>query len=111
MFPRCFNVIIPKNGSINGRILKLYVEINLRKPLLRGTKVKLNNETVWVEFRYEQLLTFYFFGGIVGCQERMCERKVRDSTDSNICKGQYGEWMRGEWDSEGKGGSTDRFQF
>lgn len=70
------------------------MEINLRKPLLRGTKVKLNNEIVWVEFRYEQLLSFYFFGRMVGYQERMCERKVRDSTDSNICEGQYGEWMR-----------------
>lgn len=40
------NVIIPENGSKNGRMLKLLVEVELDKPLLRGTKIELENEFV-----------------------------------------------------------------
>lgn len=94
LFPRCLNVIILKNRSKNGLLLKLLVEVELEKPLLRGTKLKFDNEFVWAEFRYEKLPTFYFYCEIVGHREKSCDRKMHDSMNSSINEGQYGEWMR-----------------
>lgn len=60
LFPLCLIVIIPENESKNGRMLKLFVKVELDKPLLKGTKIKLENEFVSVDFRYEQLLVLCF---------------------------------------------------
>lgn len=45
LFPHCLNVIIPKNGSKNGLLMKLLVEVDLEKPLLRGPKLKFDNKS------------------------------------------------------------------
>lgn len=37
---------MPENESKEGRMLKLLVELELDKPLLRGSKIKLNNVLV-----------------------------------------------------------------
>lgn len=81
------------------------VEIDLGKPLRRGTKIKLDTEVVWVDFRYEQLPTFCFYCGKVGHQERLCEEKIQDSSQSKILEGQYGEWLRVTGVSVGRKGS------
>lgn len=94
LFPKCLNVILPENGSKLGRMLKLLVEVNLSKPLLRGTKLKLEQELLWVDFKYEMLPTFCFYCGIVGHQEKNCDKKVRDSIASCVKEGQYGDWLR-----------------
>lgn len=60
LFSRCLNVLIPQNGGKNGLMIKLLVEVELMNPLLRGTKMKLENESVWVDFRSEKLPTFGF---------------------------------------------------
>lgn len=39
IFNRCFNVIILENESTDGRYVKLLVEVDLSKPLIRGTKI------------------------------------------------------------------------
>lgn len=57
----CLNVVIPKNGSREGQMLKMLVKIELDKPLLRGTKIKLGKEMVWVDFRNELLPMFCFY--------------------------------------------------
>lgn len=77
LFKSCSNVIVSETGSKNGRVMKLLVDIDLGKPLLRGTKIKLETKTVWVDFRYEQLPTFCFYCRKVGHQERLCEEKCR----------------------------------
>lgn len=46
------------NKSKEGRWLKIFAEIDLNKPMMRGTKLKLDNESVWVDFRYEHLPIF-----------------------------------------------------
>lgn len=84
-------------------MIKLLVEVNLKNPLMRGTKMRLENEIVWVEFRYEQLLTFCFYCGIVGHQEKSCERKIKDSKELKINEGQYGESIRVQGAAGGKG--------
>lgn len=44
-------------------MLRLLVELELDKPQLKGTKIKLDEELVWVDFRYEHLSTFCFYCG------------------------------------------------
>lgn len=41
IFCNVFDVIIPENGSKQGWFLKILAEIDLNKPLLRGTKLRL----------------------------------------------------------------------
>lgn len=52
--------------------MKILAEIN-NKPLLRGTKLKYNDQEIWVEFRYENMVTLYFYCGLVGHLKRNCE--------------------------------------
>lgn len=58
LFSHCLNVNFPENGGKGGRLLKLLVKVKLDNPLIRGTKIKLDDEVIWVEFRYEMLPTF-----------------------------------------------------
>lgn len=60
LFPHCLNVILPENGSREGRILKILVELDLTSPLMRGTTIKLGDEGVWIDFKFEQLPAFCF---------------------------------------------------
>lgn len=54
LFPSCLNVLVSENESKECRILKLFVEVDLEKPLLRGIKIRLEEASVWVDFKYEQ---------------------------------------------------------
>lgn len=60
------NVVFPENVNKDGKMLKLLVEVKLDKPLLRETKIKMEKEVVWVDFKYEQLPTFCFYCGLIG---------------------------------------------
>lgn len=87
MFPQCLNVFIPEIDSKEGRCAKLLVEVDLSKPLIRGTKLSFEGEKRWVIFRYEQLSFFYFYCGKIGHGERGCCIKAHDLKNSNLCKG------------------------
>lgn len=56
-------------------MLKMLVVIELEKPLLKGAKIKLDDELVWVDFRYEHLPSFCFYYGRIGHPEKSYERK------------------------------------
>lgn len=101
IFVHCLNVIIPENGSKQGRLMKVLAEIELKKPLMRGTKLKLEDELIWVDFTYEKIPTFCFYCGIIGHQEKNCGQKIEDADKQNIVEGQYGEWLRVQRDWEG----------
>lgn len=75
-------------------MIKLLVEIALDKPILRGSKIRLEEELVWVDFRYENLPAFCFYCGRIGHPERSCEHKMEDSKNNCIVEGQYGGWLR-----------------
>lgn len=64
LFPKCLNVIIPENGSKEGSLLKLLIELNLNIPLLRGTALKLTQEVHCVDFKYEQLPSYFTAGSL-----------------------------------------------
>lgn len=108
IFPSCLNVVIPEHGSKEGKLLRLLVEFHLDKPLLRGTKIKLDHELVWVDFRYEHLPTFCFYCGKVGHPEKICEQKLRDSQGNCICEDQYGEWLRAIVSNGGRRGEPHK---
>lgn len=47
------DVLILDFGSCSGIPIKILATVNLDKLLLRGTKLKLNGEVCWVDFKYE----------------------------------------------------------
>lgn len=104
LFPSCINVVYPGNGRKEDRMLKLLTEIELGKPLLRGTKIRLDDQMVWVDFRYENLPIFYFYCGRIGHSERGCDHKMEDSRRNCINEGQYCSWLRAQQVKEGKKG-------
>ena len=64
--------------------------MELSKPLLRGTTVKLGGSARWIEFRYEKCPDFCYCCGIMGHNERSYRVK-----GINITKeAQYGAWLR-----------------
>lgn len=77
-------------------MVKLFVEIDLKNPLLRGSHLKFEEESVWVDFKYEQLTTFCFYCGLVGHLEKNCGGKMKDLTASRLNEGQYGEWLKAQ---------------
>lgn len=96
LFSNVVHVIIPESGSKKGRYLKLLAEINLEIPLLSGTKIKCNDEEVWVDFQYENLAMFCFYCGKVGHSERMCSTRKADAIAGQVEEGQYGEWLKAD---------------
>lgn len=68
--------------------------------------MKFEEESVWVDFKYEQLTTFCFYCGLIGHLERNCGGKMSDLKASRLNEGQYGEWMTVQGRSVGK---KDRF--
>lgn len=77
-FPSVSEVVIPEFGNSRGRHIKLLATNNLDKPLLRGTNIKLNNEVCWVEFKYEQLATLYYYCGKIRHSDRLCLKRGED---------------------------------
>lgn len=60
LFSPISDVVIPEYGSSRGRQIKILATINLEKPLLRGTTIKLDQKVCWVDFKYEQLAIFCY---------------------------------------------------
>ncbi|KAK6157964.1 hypothetical protein DH2020_005278 [Rehmannia glutinosa] len=77
------DIFIPDTGNIKGRHIKILAEVNLEKPLLRGTTIKFGNEAYWIDFRYENLQSFCFYCGLVGHGEKGCRRdkKILEQTN------------------------------
>lgn len=90
-FNQVSNVLIPENGSRDGRYAKLLVDMDLTKPLLRGTRIRCNEKCCWITFKYEQLPNYYFYCGQIGHGERNCGTKSKDVERSCVLEGQFGE--------------------
>lgn len=94
LFPKCLNVVIPEHGSKEGRMIICLAELDLDKPVLRGSKIQLENTIIWVDFKYEHLPLFCCYCGILGHHEKVCVTKMVESNWDRICEGQYGLWLR-----------------
>lgn len=85
--------MIPDGGSKKGRHLKILTEIYLTKLLMRRTKLRLQEQTVWVEFKYENMAFLYFYG-LVGHSERTCTLRTVDTKKGKLQENQNGDWLR-----------------
>ena len=57
-----------------GTFLCVKVEVHVTKLLCRGRKVSLNDDTkIWVSFKYEKLLNFCYWCGMVSHANRECD--------------------------------------
>ncbi|KAK6126693.1 hypothetical protein DH2020_039562 [Rehmannia glutinosa] len=88
------DIIIPETGSSVGRHIKILVEVDLEKPLMRGTNLKLDGETYWISFKYENFQSFCFTCGLIGHTERSCQNRKEDLGRNSLKEGQFGDWMR-----------------
>ncbi|CAA0837934.1 Unknown protein [Striga hermonthica] len=94
LFANVKDVFVPDFGSITGRWIKILVQIDLNEHLLRGTKIKLGRELIWVDFRYENLQSFCYYCGLIGHSERECTRKKEDIKENKRNPGQFGDWLK-----------------
>lgn len=62
-------MIVESRGKEDSHV-KILVELNLTKPLLRGTMLKYKHCELWVEFKYKLLPIFCFYCGIIGHKEK-----------------------------------------
>lgn len=75
--------------------LRVRVSIDLDKPLKRRMKLKRSADNwCWVTFKYEVVPTFFFICGIIGHNEKFCDR-IFDTPVDQIEK-PYGTWMKAE---------------
>ncbi|XP_058732884.1 uncharacterized protein LOC131604465 [Vicia villosa] len=68
-----FEELDTKEAHRNGRFLRIKVNIDLRKPLKRGTMVRFKEKNLRVHFKYERLPTFCFVCGKLGHQIKDCD--------------------------------------
>uniref|UniRef100_A0A803PJK4 Reverse transcriptase domain-containing protein n=1 Tax=Cannabis sativa TaxID=3483 RepID=A0A803PJK4_CANSA len=94
------NYIDVHEDSLNegwGPFLRIRVEIDVSKPLLRGQMVAFPwiKDELWLEFRYERLPDFCYECGIIGHVFDKCQvylEKIDDGKEPDLA---YGPWMEG----------------
>uniref|UniRef100_A0A2N9I6M1 CCHC-type domain-containing protein n=1 Tax=Fagus sylvatica TaxID=28930 RepID=A0A2N9I6M1_FAGSY len=92
---RLVEVDVPDNGIAWGRYLRIRVEIDITKPLLRGKILEDDSgKPYWVDFRYEHLPIFCYRCGRVGHSGNECLEGRRSGGDPNISNDRFGSWLR-----------------
>lgn len=74
--------------------MKLLVDVDLNKPLIRITKVCFEGEKKWVSFKYESLSLYCFYCSMIRHGEKVCGKKMVDAKMGKMDEGQYGMWPR-----------------
>lgn len=92
LFKDVKEVVIPQGGSKGGKYLKILVNVDLCKPLIRGTIVKLGGSSCWVDFKYEKCPDFCYKCGRIGHVETYCQSssEQRQTKHGN----QFGPWLK-----------------
>jgi hypothetical protein len=84
-----------ENGIAWGRFLRIHVEVEIAKPLMRGCIVQVEDDKpVWVDFRYEHLPIFCYKCGCLGHSSSDCFASRGSSRVSVFDRDQYGSWLR-----------------
>ena len=93
---RVIDVDVPEKGVCWGKYLRVRVQFDITKKLIRAKKVKIeDDEPRLVFFRYERLPNFCYRCGIIGHGDKECpERSTSDNGMMEV--NQYGAWLRGE---------------
>nr|POE71106.1 hypothetical protein CFP56_27111 [Quercus suber] len=85
----------PKSGLAWGPFLRIQVDIDITKPLMREKMIRIEEmEDVWVFFKYERLPTFFYRCGILGHQECECQGINKGCFHTNDDMLQFGPWLR-----------------
>ncbi|KAL3522575.1 hypothetical protein ACH5RR_015409 [Cinchona calisaya] len=79
-------------GNKKGKHIKPLVDIDITKPLSRGTCAKLNGFTKWINFKYEFCPYFCYIYGRIGHIDRNCADK--GSVGAKEIEYQFENWMR-----------------
>lgn len=72
-----------------GKFLRIRVEMDISKPLLRGRFITVEGKKSWVHFKYERLPTLYFKCGVIKHSQKGCPIASNDNGQN-----QYGVWLR-----------------
>jgi hypothetical protein len=84
-----------ENGIAWGRFLRIRVEVEIAKPLMRGCIIQIEDDKpVWVDFRYEHLPIFCYKCGLLGHSSSDCITGRSSSRSSVFDRDQYGPWLR-----------------
>ena len=85
----------PKSGLAWGPFLRIRVDVDITKPLMRGKMIQIEGmEKGWVQFKYERLPIYYYRCGILGHQERECQKTKKGCFTVNEDDLQFGPWLR-----------------
>lgn len=83
-----------EDGMGWGEYLRVRINLDITKPLVRGRVLKLSNETTWVAFQYERLPKYCFHCGDIWHGVRGCASRQRSSAQEAPTGEQFGLWLR-----------------
>ena len=91
---RVVQVADPENDGVGSEFLRVRINIDISKPLLRCSKLHSEGKQVgWVGLKYERLRNFCYWCGRVTHGERDCEVWLRGNRSLRKEEQQYGEWL------------------
>ncbi|KAK9281274.1 hypothetical protein L1049_004170 [Liquidambar formosana] len=76
-----------------GKYMRIRVRVDIHKPLKRSITLKVGSKSMWVSVKYERLLTFCYYCGMLGHVEKDYEKRCADGNESSKVFFQYGSWL------------------
>ena len=90
-------VDVAETGVQWGQCLRVRVQVDVMKKLVRGKKVTIERgEGRWVQFKYESLPNFCYHCGILSHVLKECTEVKNNGGRPDLKTLQYGAWLRGE---------------
>ena len=90
-------VDVEDTGVQWGTCLRVRVEIDVTRKLIRGRKINMEKgETRWVHFKYERLPNFCYRCGLLEHDLKDCFEESGNDKEEGNGDLQYGAWLRGE---------------
>ncbi|KAF5477665.1 hypothetical protein F2P56_004284, partial [Juglans regia] len=86
---RFIKVHVDERGIGWGKFLRIRVELDITKTLLRGLFINVDGKKTWVYFKYERLPSLCFKCGVIRHVKNSCSNQEGREGQS-----QYGAWLR-----------------